>query len=620
MFWFPIRNHSHYSLLLATSKPDEIVAKAKELGLTSIGLTDFTTVAGAVSFIKECKKADIKPVIGCEIIVRSDDYPEHPTITLVCKNTKGWRTLLNIISRTNDPDNYLKNPTIVEDVLFKFDLSNLICIDGYEGSLFHYQLFNEIRDSYFLSDYDEIAEKCLHRDWESRGRIHVAKYMEKFGVDYYFESFPDSALSMLLGNCGKSIADQVGLKNILLNSPTYYIKKQDSADHRILLAAKLKATLSNLDVKIKEGDSFSLQKFITSSQFNLRILPETNRTETELLFKTVTESIECLEILSNPNLPKFDCPRETTEIEYLKHLCREGWKSRLAPSGVLVSPEKINLYKERVLEELGVIERANLAGYFLIVQDYVNEFRNKGVLIGAGRGSSCGSLVSFLTGITLVDPLLYNLLWSRFYNEGRNTKDHVSLPDIDVDFPPEYREEVIDYIKNKYGHDKVCQMITFGRMQGRSALKEVLRANQSCSFEEMNTITNKIPAEAAISDLLEEMDEPSVLRWALEHHKDELIDYCWIGESGELEGDYAKVFAQAMRLEGTFKTAGRHAAGLVISAESLDGVCPMVKAARSSEKIAGFEMSDVESVGGTKVDILGVSCLQKVSATCKEIE
>jgi len=194
-----------------------------------------------------------------------------------------------------------------------------------------------------------------------------------------------------------------------------------------------------------------------------------------------------------------------------------------------------------------------------------------------------------------------------------------ALPDIDVDFPPDWREKVIQYLKDKYGSHRVCQMLTFGRLAGRSILKEVLRVNEACSFDEMNEITSRIPNEAAISDLLENMDNPSVIRWALEYDRDSLADYCYLDDDDNLVGEYSKIFEQAMRMEGIFKTQGKHAAGLVIASDPLDEVCPMVKASRSEEKIAGMEMGDLEAIGCVKFDILGVNLLKKISETVEEI-
>ncbi|NDB84409.1 MAG: trans-splicing intein-formed DNA polymerase III subunit alpha N-terminal partner DnaE-N, partial [Alphaproteobacteria bacterium] len=233
---------------------------------------------------------------------------------------------------------------------------------------------------------------------------------------------------------------------------------------------------------------------------------------------------------------------------------------------------------------------------------------------GPGRGSAAGCLISYLVGITKIDPLEFDLLFARFYNAGRNSADHISLPDIDMDVPGKHRDAIIGYIKDKYGHDRVSQMLTFGRLQGKSAIKEVLRINEACSFAEMNAISNCIPDEAKISDQLAEMDDEdrSIIRWALINNADDLRDFCRINDNGELEGEYADYFNQAIRIEGTFKTQGKHAAGVVISAEPLCKVCPMVKQKGSQEKIAGLEMADLEALGHVKFDVLGINLLDKI--------
>jgi DNA polymerase-3 subunit alpha len=278
------------------------------------------------------------------------------------------------------------------------------------------------------------------------------------------------------------------------------------------------------------------------------------------------------------------------------------------------SEEKKDAYLNTVLKEFKVIQAANLAGYLLIVRDIVEYVKDQGWLPGPGRGSAAGSLVSYLVGITQIDPIEFNLIFERFYNAGRNTKDHVSLPDIDIDVPTEKREQVIEYIKNKYEKSNVGQMVTFGRLQGRSALKEVLRVHDACSFEEMNSITKQLPQEHEISDQLQDMDEEdrSIIRWTLINHPDALEDYCKIDEEQELSGKYAKLFEQAMRIEGTYKSQGKHAAGVVISSQNLGEVCPMVRETAGSEKIAGMEMEDLEAMGHVKFDILGINLLDKV--------
>ena len=228
-------------------------------------------------------------------------------------------------------------------------------------------------------------------------------------------------------------------------------------------------------------------------------------------------------------------------------------------------------------------------------------------------------MISYLIGITEVDPLEYDLIFERFYNIGRNTEDHISLPDIDMDVPATKRDEVIDYIRSKYGEGRVCQMVTFGRLQGRSSLKEVLRVHDACSFDEMNTITKSLPQEDKISDQLESMESSSSIMWTLTYQPDTLKGYCELKEDGSLGGDYSKLFEQAIRLEGTYKSQGKHAAGVVISSKDLDKSCPMVKETNGTGKIAGLEMIDLEAMGHVKFDVLGVNLLDKIMGVREQL-
>jgi DNA polymerase-3 subunit alpha len=236
-------------------------------------------------------------------------------------------------------------------------------------------------------------------------------------------------------------------------------------------------------------------------------------------------------------------------------------------------------------------------------------------LAGVGRGSAAGCLVSYLIGITGVNPIPYHLIFERFYNIGRSSKDRVSLPDIDIDVPINKRDYVIDYIKNKYGTKKVAQMLTFNTMKGRGALKEVLRVYGNISFEEMNKITKNIPDEAKIADELQEMKEEtgesSIIRWALENSSDKLKEWCSLKEDETLEGPLAKRFEQAIRLEGTKSNQSKHAAGVVISRDNLEDICPMIYDNKNQQMIAGMEMNDLEALGVIKFDILGLAFLDK---------
>jgi len=398
----------------------------------------------------------------------------------------------------------------------------------------------------------------------------------------------------------------------------YYSDREDAPLHRILLCSRMKTTLPKVSKQLTAGEEIKNQVFFESNDFFLK-----NRTEiSEVIvsdpqiskFDEIYEKCENYNILNKPMLPKFSTPSEIGENEHLTQLCREGWKDKMIPSGKVDDEEEKDRYANRIKEELDVIFQANLSGYFLIVQDIVDYVNRQGWLSGPGRGSAAGCLVSYMIGITKIDPIEFDLLFERFYNSGRNTGGHISLPDIDMDVPGNKRDEIISYLKDTYGHGNVSQMLTFGRLQGRSAIKEVLRVNSACGFSEMNEITKAIPNEADISDQLQEMDEEdrSIIRWALINNSEDLRDYCFVNDRGELDGDYADFFDQAIKIEGTFKTQGKHAAGVVISVDELNTVCPMVNQRSGGEKIAGLEMADLEALGHVKFDVLGINLLDKI--------
>ena len=597
----------------STSRSNDIASICKKQGWGYAGITDMSSVSGCVNFIKSCKSQDIIPIIGSELILDNGSR-----ITLLCKNNNAWTSLLKIISIANSPENFNETPRIpFDDLIQNINCENFICIDGYVGSL----LFSKVMTSnecIFDTLDDEGITNCLVENHLQIAKDHVEQmrnifesyFLEINNIDH--ESYP---VTKVMSSIVKSLDTDITIPD----TSSFYPERKDAVDHRVLICTKLKTTMKKLDQKIAEKKDLESLKFIRSSNHYIKsfdFLQDNYDNISVENISNIPNLIDKIDILSKPKLPAFKTPDASSEDEYLKQLCRNGWRKLIMDR---VDPSEFDAYKDRVLKELEVIKKANLAGYFLIVQDYVNHFRDLGCLVGPARGSGGGSLVCYLTGITLIDPIEYGLLFERFYNEGRNTEDHVSLPDIDVDFPPDYRDDVIQYLKDKYGESRVCQMLTFGKLAGRSIIKEVLRVNESCGFEQMNQITDKIPNEAAISDLLEEMENPSVIRWALENDKNALIDYCWIDDDGKLQGEYAKAFEQAMRMEGIFKTQGKHAAGVVIASDDLQEICPMVKSSRSSEQIAGMEMGDLEAIGCVKFDILGVNLLKKISETIHEV-
>ena len=415
------------------------------------------------------------------------------------------------------------------------------------------------------------------------------------------------------GNLSPSVAKDIMSRKNLIQvkdmESSYYTKSEDASLHRILLCSELKTTLPKVQKQIRKKElSKEMLDFFEKNDKYIK------KGKVSKQLEEIYKECEEYEILNAPMLPKFVCPKGQSQEDYLTHMAREGYKKLVQPV-VGKDKDKQKLYGDRFHKELEVIRNADLFGYFLIVQDIIRYIeKDMGCLAGPGRGSAAGCLISYLIGITKIDPVEHDLLFERFYNAGRNTGGNVSLPDIDMDVPGKRRDDVIDYLKKTYGNEHVSQMLTFGRLQGRSAIKEVLRMNEACSFSEMNTITKSVPNEADISDQLAEMDDEdrSIIRWALMNRADELRDFCHITDDGKLEGDYAQYFQQAIDIEGTFKTQGKHAAGVVISKEKLASVCPMVKQKGSTEKIAGLEMADLEALGHVKFDVLGINLLDKL--------
>ena len=407
------------------------------------------------------------------------------------------------------------------------------------------------------------------------------------------------------------------IKYDYIKDEVLYVTKDEAEAHRILLCSGMKTTLKKVEKLISENKDFENKQFFLNDDFYLKPLENFSDSKDIEILNKISDMCEQYEVAGKPMLPNFDCPKGMDENEFLTELCRQGWKNRLYPTKKIMTQEQKDLYSERVKKELKVIIKADLSGYFLIVQDIVNFVKSKGWLAGPGRGSAAGCLISYLLGVTDVDPIEYGLLFERFYNEGRNTEDYVSLPDVDMDVPAEHRDDVIDYIKDKYGESNVSQMITFGRLQGRAALKEVLRINEAVSFSEMNTITDSIPDEAKISDQLELMEDKSIIKWTLMNEPEDLKNWCIMDENENLDGPLAHLFEQAIKIEGTNKSQGKHPAGVIISKHKLSSVCPMIED-KTGDKIAGFDMGDLETQGHVKFDVLGIDLLSKIMEISNE--
>lgn len=610
--YIPLHVHSMYSLLDGLSKPQQIAERCHEIETPSCAITDHGTISGCVKFHETMKKNKIKPILGCELYIsqhrateKTNENKKHSHLLVLAKNYAGWKNLIKIVSASNDVDRYYYKPRLSLEELGELDTSNLICIGGHLGST----VANSI-----------VSNDNIDPDWKTKGKNTVSKLIEIFSRDNVFleSQLIDQHILKIqteLTNCIRTISHELGVK-VICTPDAHYCKKEDAYDQRILLCNNLKTTLPEVNSKILSGQDCPLSTFFVSDNYHIPGQEEIKdiHTEEEIENTRLVDSMcEDYEIAKAPSLPKFNCPDNFSEEEYLRHLCRQGWKNLNLNA---LPQEEIDKYVSRINYELKVLQDANLSSYFLIVQDIVRQIKTRNWLPGPGRGSAAGCLVSYLIGITAINPLKYDLIFDRFYNAGRNSKDHISMPDIDIDVPINKREDIIEYIKNSYGKDKVSQMITFNTMKGRGALKDVLRVYGNISFSEMNTITKNIADEAKIADELqimkEETGESSIIRWALENNSKELKAWCHIEKDGSLQGPLAKRFEQAIRLEGTKTNQSKHAAGIAVSSSKLAEICPMIYDTKNKQTIAGMEMQDLETLGVVKFDILGVAVLDKI--------
>jgi len=590
------------------SKPEQIATRCTEIGAKACALTDHGNIAGAVKFYSSMKKSNIKPILGCELYICDDDpkkqdkeNKELSHFIVLAQNLTGWKNLLQIVSESNKPEHYYHKPRLDFHTISRLGCDGLIAITGHLGSTL---------SDIILEDY-----KLLKDDYLEKGKEHILYLKKLFNNQVFLEAQlidkDNLPVQEILTKAVRELAKLTDVK-VICTPDAHYCRKEDASDQRVLLCNNLKTTFTDIARKINNNEKVPLECFFSSDNYHIPSYEEMKNLHYDEEIKNtvlVSDMIEDFNILNSPKLPKYKCPNNIGPDEYLRELCRKGWKEKIIDK---IPKEKEPEYVDRIKYELEVLQGAGLSSYFLIVRDVLDYVKQNKWLPSPGRGSSAGCLVSYLIGITGIDPIKYDLLFERFFNAARAD----SMPDIDVDVPIEKRENIIEYIKNKYGHDKVSQMVTFNTMKGRGALKDVLRVYGNVSFEEMNKITKHIPDEAKISDDLQEMKEEtgeaSIIRWALENRSESLKEWCYIDENDELQGPLAKRFEQAIRLEGTKTNQSKHAAGIAISSTPLQDLCPVVYDSKNEQMIAGMEMQDLESLGVIKLDILGIALLDKI--------
>lgn len=566
-----IHLHTEYSLLDGAITLPKLVDHAKKQGLKALAITDHGNIFGAVKFFQLCKKAGIKPILGMEAYItedvdqRSVDKKYYHLIILV-QNEIGYKNLCKLIAFSYQKGFYFK-PRIDYSMLEKHSEGLIVtsaCLGGHIPQL-------------LKNGQDELALKQI--DW----------FLKIFGKDrFYLEVQPEDQEEQVVMN--KKLFELGKKLDIAMVATTdcHYLGLEDHEAHETMLA-------------IGTG-----KRFDDPSRFSFKECRAYMRSEAEMLsiFKDNPEAIYnsgkiadmCNFEFETKKLffPQFKTPENLTPEQHFQNLCRDGLEI-LAQKNRFPIEEK-QKYIDRLELEMKLIIEMGFVGYFLIVSDFIMWARRNDIPVGPGRGSAAGALVAWCLEITNIDPLKYNLLFERFLNPER-----VSMPDIDIDFCIEGRETVINYIKDKYGHDKVCQIITFGTMLAKGVIKDVARA-LGLPFEESNMITALVPDQLKIS-LKEALDQEPKLKELIANNP-----------------TIKHIFDIAFKLEGVTRHASKHAAGIVITPEPTHEMLPIFIPPKDDSIVAQYAMTELESIGFLKIDLLGLKNLTLVKNTLNSIK
>ena len=558
--------HSEFSLLDGAIRIKDLPIRAKELGMKSIAITDHGVMYGVIDFYKACKKEGIKPIIGCEVYVatksRFDKEPEdkkYNHLILLAKNNQGYKNLSKLVS-IGFIDGYYYKPRIDLEVLEKYS-EGLICLSGCLAGAVNQEILN--------GNMEKAEEKAL---W----------YKRVFKDDYYLELQNNGIKEQVMVNQKLvQIARKLDIPIVATND-AHYLKKEDSYNHEVLLCIQTGKRMNDVD----------------RMRFETEELYVKSKEEMIEYFKNLPDAIEnTVKIAEKCNvefefghtiLPNYDVPKEyNTHYDYLKKLCDDGIKERYGEN-----PSKDIL--DRAEYELNVVKNMGYVDYYLIVWDFIHYAKSNGIPVGPGRGSGAGSILAYAIGITDIDPMKYNLLFERFLNPER-----VSMPDFDVDFCYERRGEVIKYVEEKYGHDHVSQIITFGTMSARMVIRDVGRA-LDMPYAECDKLAKMIPNELHIT-----------ISKALEQNKElkKLYD-----ENIEIR----KMLDIAIALEGMPRQASTHACGIVITKDPVDTYVPLY--VRDNQISTQYIMTTLEELGLLKMDFLGLRTLTVIDDAIKLVK
>ena len=549
--------HTEYSLLDGSNKIKEYVARVKELGMDSAAITDHGVMSGVIDFYREAKAAGINPILGCEVYVAPNsrfdrevgsDEDRYYHLVLLAENNQGYANLMKIVS-LGFVEGFYYRPRVDKELLRQYH-EGIIALSAC--------LAGEVPRYLTRGLYEEARQTAL-------------EYQEIFGKDNYFLELQDHGIpdQRLVNQQLLRMSEELHIPLVATND-VHYTYEDDVAAHDILLCIQTGKKLTDENRMRYEGGQY----FVKSPEQMAELFPYALQAleNTHKIAKRCHVEIE----FGVTKLPRFDVPSPYTSWEYLNKLCYEGLDERYG--------DRAEELKPRLKYELDTIQKMGYVDYFLIVWDFIRYARDHGIPVGPGRGSAAGSIVSYTLGITQLDPIRYNLLFERFLNPER-----VSMPDIDVDFCFERRQEVIDYVVRKYGKDCVAQIVTFGTMAARGVIRDVGRV-MDLPYALCDSIAKMIPQELNITiDKALEMNHELKTLYDTDEKIKELIN-------------------MSRRLEGLPRHTSMHAAGVVISQKEVDEYVPLSRAADGTI-VTQFTMTTLEELGLLKMDFLGLRTL-----------
>ena len=549
--------HTEYSLLDGSNKIKEYVARVKELGMNSAAITDHGVMFGCIDFYKAAKEAGIKPILGCEVYVAPGSRFDRETVkgedryyhlVLLAENDLGYSNLTKIVSK-GYVDGFYYKPRVDMEILQQYHEGIIALSACLAGEVPRY----------------------LVRNFYEEGKKAALRYQEIFGKGNFFLELQDHGIpeQRLVNQQLMRMSQETGIELVVTND-VHYTYDSDADSHDILLCIQTGKKVSDEDRMRYEGGQYyvkSEEEMRSLFPYALQALENTQK---------IADRCEVNIEFGVTKLPRFDVPEGYTAWEYLNKLCREGLERLYDP----VTEE----LKERLGYELNTIRTMGYVDYFLIVWDFIKFARDHEIMVGPGRGSAAGSLVSYTLGITQLDPMRYQLLFERFLNPER-----VTMPDIDVDFCFERRQEVIDYVTRKYGKDRVVQIVTFGTLAARGVIRDVGRV-LDMPYAQVDSIAKMIPTELNIT-----IDKALTMN----HELKELY---------ESDDEVHYLIDMSRRLEGLPRHTSMHAAGVVISQKPVDEYVPLSRASDGT-LVTQFTMTTLEELGLLKMDFLGLRTL-----------